>query len=613
MPVCVGLGWGLAMTFNLWSVVVAGVCVAAFATAAEAGCELQKIAEVPVAMDGLRPHIAAKINGHDTSLLVDTGAFFSILSDEAATRFAMKSAPVPYGLEITGVGGATRDARAASADTFSFTTATFKNIPFLVGGRVGEGDAVGVMGENTMGPFDVEYDFANGVMRWFKAVGCNDANLAYWSAGKALSRISLDAPGRYIQQVNGAAYVDGHKIRVTFDSGAALSVLNRPAAERAGVQMSSDGVTSGGISHGIYGGGQEQFLAPFASFKVGDEEIRNTRLRVSSLRIGDTDMLLGADFFLSHRILISNSQKKLYFTYNGGPVFRLDAAAATQRADGGPAPSSTPEPISAASPKTATEFQRRGQASAARHEFPAAIADFTRAIEIEPTEATHYHSRAMARLANRQPAPASADLDQALKYKPDDVPALVARGQLYVSTHDLVRARADFEAAMKLSPDNTDLPVEIGLAYAQGGAFETAIQQFDGWVSAHPKAADLAQVLSMRCWTRAVWGRDLEKALTDCDAALRGERVSAVMENRGLVLLRLGRVDEAIKQYDAAIRAQPKAAWALYGRGLAELKKGEKAEGDADIRAATAIAPNLPQEAKRYGLAADDVPAAAKS
>jgi hypothetical protein len=32
-------------------------------------------------------------------------------------------------------------------------------------------------------------------------------------------------------------------------------------------------------------------------------------------------MLLGADFFLSHRIFVSNEQHKVYFTYNGGPVF----------------------------------------------------------------------------------------------------------------------------------------------------------------------------------------------------------------------------------------------------------------------------------------------------
>jgi hypothetical protein len=32
-------------------------------------------------------------------------------------------------------------------------------------------------------------------------------------------------------------------------------------------------------------------------------------------------MLLGADFFVSHRIYVSNAQHKMYFTYNGGPVF----------------------------------------------------------------------------------------------------------------------------------------------------------------------------------------------------------------------------------------------------------------------------------------------------
>ncbi len=34
-------------------------------------------------------------------------------------------------------------------------------------------------------------------------------------------------------------------------------------------------------------------------------------------------MILGADFFLSHHILVASSQRKLYFTYNGGPVFDL--------------------------------------------------------------------------------------------------------------------------------------------------------------------------------------------------------------------------------------------------------------------------------------------------
>jgi hypothetical protein len=32
------------------------------------------------------------------------------------------------------------------------------------------------------------------------------------------------------------------------------------------------------------------------------------------------DMIIGADFFLSHRIYVASSQHKLYFTYNGAGV-----------------------------------------------------------------------------------------------------------------------------------------------------------------------------------------------------------------------------------------------------------------------------------------------------
>jgi hypothetical protein len=65
----------------------------------------------------------------------------------------------------------------------------------------------------------------------------------------------------------------------------------------------------------------ETWIATFPSLKIGDEEIRNARLRFADL--GEIDMLLGADFFLSHRIYVASSKGKLYFTYNGGPVFNL--------------------------------------------------------------------------------------------------------------------------------------------------------------------------------------------------------------------------------------------------------------------------------------------------
>jgi hypothetical protein len=37
-------------------------------------------------------------------------------------------------------------------------------------------------------------------------------------------------------------------------------------------------------------------------------------------------MLLGADFLRSHRVLVSHSQRKIYFTYVGGPIFQTARA-----------------------------------------------------------------------------------------------------------------------------------------------------------------------------------------------------------------------------------------------------------------------------------------------
>ncbi len=601
---------------------VAALMLAVAAAGAAAGpawadCKFQKIADVPVVMEGPRPTITAQVNGKDMKFLVDTGAFFGGVTPEASERLGMKRSSAPMGLMVSGAGGQTRDARAVRADSFTFAGLGFRDTEFLVVGRIGDG-LEGNIGENLMGPFDVEYDLANGVIRYFKPDGCGyDTNLAYWSKGMTLSRLPILDPGKIVLKIVTNAKIDGHTIRVQWDSGASVSILNRPAAARVGVTVNSPGSVNGGTTYGIFGKGLDLFQAPFQSFAVGDEEIKNTQLRVTDLGMrGEAEMVLGADFFLSHRILISNSQKKVYFTYNGGPVFRLESqpqAPATQQAAGGSPTGPGAGPATGGQePKTAAEFARRAAARSSRREFVEALADYTQAITLEPDNAGYYRARGMTRLQARQPVLAMADLDEALKRQPNDPETLLARGELYLASRDLPRARTDFEAAIRQAPDRPDLPAMEGNAYAIAGQYDLAIAQLDAWVAAHSKGENLAVVLGSRCFARAAAGKELEKALADCDAAVRKDPVSQMLQTRALVLLRLGRHDEAIAQYTAALKAQPRDASALYGRGLAELKKGQKTESDADLAAATAITPTVGAQYKQWGLA-PETPAPAKS
>jgi hypothetical protein len=61
------------------------------------------------------------------------------------------------------------------------------------------------------------------------------------------------------------------------------------------------------------------------------------------------------------------------------------------------------------------------------------------------------------------------------------------------------------------------------------------------------------------------------------------------LQNRGIASFRGGAWQAAIADASAALAQQPQSAPALYLRGVAKLKNGDSAGGNADMAAATAI------------------------
>jgi tetratricopeptide (TPR) repeat protein len=69
-----------------------------------------------------------------------------------------------------------------------------------------------------------------------------------------------------------------------------------------------------------------------------------------------------------------------------------------------------------------------------------------------------------------------------------------------------------------------------------------------------------------------------------------------------LTYLKMGQFDSAISDYNAALRIVPKMASALYGRGLARLKKGDATGGNADLASAVKLEKTVADEFSRYGV-----------
>ena len=571
------------------------------------------VAELPVTMEGTQPMVHAAINGKDALFIADSGAFFSTLTLAGARQFNLSLDPLPFGFSVHGAGGDTQ-AWLTTVKTFGIFNISLRDIPFyVVSNDLGE-RAIGVLGQNVFRLGDVDYDLANGMIRIVRTHGdCRKTSLAYWASAKGLPYSVIDIDWASVERphTTGTAYLNGHEIRVMFDTGAWASGLTLDAARRAGVTPESPGVRPGGNASGVGRRLTRTWIGPFASFRIGDEQILNTHLRFGATD-REVDMLIGADFFLSHHVLVASSQRKLYFTYNGGPVFNLTTAESNAS---GPQPSATGggESAAAAAPAQqqpaaeldAAGYARRGSALAARHEYQHGLEDLTRAIQLAPAEAGYYYERAKAYEANGQRDKALQDLSQVLTLKPDDVSALMARARLRMERGEPPETiRPDLDAADRASAREAAARLDLGELYQRMSDYAAAISQYDRWIDSHRyDDVRMPRARAARCRASALAGQQLERALADCNAAVRAaSQTAGYLDSRGLVYLRQGKYDKAIADYDAAIALNPKVAWSLYGRGLARQHLGQSAAGQADIAAAEAIWPRIAAEAARDGI-----------
>jgi tetratricopeptide (TPR) repeat protein len=339
-------------------------------------------------------------------------------------------------------------------------------------------------------------------------------------------------------------------------------------------------------------------------------------------------MLIGDDFFLSHRIYVANGQRKLYFTYNGGSVFVLtpdlppsgppppapNASAANLGTGPNGAPpgaavpaiganTQTPSaaPVSADEPTDAAGFMRRGTAFAARRDFVHALPDLTRACELAPAEAEYFYERGRVRFQARQVDLALQDFNHALELKPEYAAARLLRAQLRRGMHADVTS--DLDALDHLVPPQDDMRLALGVLYESGHGYVAAVHQYDLWIESHGHDVLLVTALNDRCWARAEADRDLDQALKDCNAALRlSKKAAPILDSRGLVYLRRGELDRSISDYNAALALRPNQADSLYGRGLAEMRKGLRQAGQADLEAARARDAQIAERYAGLGL-----------
>jgi tetratricopeptide (TPR) repeat protein len=304
-------------------------------------------------------------------------------------------------------------------------------------------------------------------------------------------------------------------------------------------------------------------------------------------------------------------------------------------------------------------FQRAGN-------HAAALADAEAYIAAHPEDPDAYTLKADLLIGQRQPSLAAVEAGQLIRLFPENAYALAAAARIYDGLADRDRAlaavnqaiarepdffyyrllrarfrrwddfagrRADLEAALARDPGNNEIITWLGLLDFKERKWGDVIARFSAILEREPRdfgllayramahlnagdraraerdyrtalaAASGADDFSLVCGSFAREGFALDWAMEACDRAVTlNSNESAYHANRGLVELRLGRLDAALLDYNAAIEADRRRADGYYGRALLFHRRGDRQAAEADRAQALAIDPGIAEAYSEYGF-----------
>jgi tetratricopeptide (TPR) repeat protein len=255
--------------------------------------------------------------------------------------------------------------------------------------------------------------------------------------------------------------------------------------------------------------------------------------------------------------------------------------------------------LRAANPKNSYALVVAGRIYAASGRPDDGMHSIQEALAIKPEAYIYinrYDIRPKADLAGRQ-----SDIDEALRLDPSSDDAIATKARFQGEQGDWAGAVATLTEILSRKPADRGLLVQRTVAYAKLGDLAHATKDFDAARAGLTSAGEHNNL----CYDVATTGILLTQALDECDKAIAlAPGTASIRDSRAFVLLRLGRIDDALADYDKVLAQAPLAANSLYGRSLAEARKGDRAAADRDAAAAIKADPKVRERFDGYGMVA---------
>jgi hypothetical protein len=284
--------------------------------AAGAACVVDKKATVPLSVTGGAITVPVEVNGVVATMILDTGAQRSLVTQEAVERLGL-ARDQWVGTTMRGVGGIesrpNADPRSLTLGGVPLVRRTLNHDTSLTVGvipRTHIGNLVidGVLGRDFLSLFDLDLDVPGHRLTLYQAHDCAGRFLP-WEGNYAAVPVTLPTDSALVVPLT----LDATPLRALLDTGASSSMIAAPGLFRLGLQPAR---FAGDPADQVSGMGSHivtMHRHTFRSLQVGTQTTDSPVIWVAPVHLTPiVDMLLGADWLARRRIWISYATRQLF-------------------------------------------------------------------------------------------------------------------------------------------------------------------------------------------------------------------------------------------------------------------------------------------------------------
>jgi len=238
----------------------------------------------------------------------------------------------------------------------------------------------------------------------------------------------------------------------------------------------------------------------------------------------------------------------------------------------------------------------RGRANERLRNFDAALQDYSRAIELDPVNAGfHYWRGVFYRFHIKNTTTALRDYDRAIELDPAHAEALLGRGCLYGKLKNYAAAFKDFDRLVELDPTDFNTFCQRMKMNRKKGDLKAALHDLDTMI----RLTNDSNIYN--------WRADIHARMGNFNAAIRDYtkyfkltfnllqmRQDDVHLRRGRAFMGKGDIVVALRDFNAAIKLNPKNAKAHTHRARAHTLLGNHDAAKKDTETAAALAAKEP-------------------